>query len=105
MRKSPSKRAISNVLPLIFIAYVLVGVTAAAKEPYRVPRLADGQPDFQGNWDHTDCTPLERPAGIATLVITPEQAAQIERSIELATEDRATPTEPTEFFNPRRRRR
>ncbi len=76
--------------------------TALANGEYRPPRLADGHPDLQGSWDHTDCTPLERPPGIASLVITAEQAAEIERSIELVTEDRATPTEPTEYFNQRR---
>jgi hypothetical protein len=31
---------------------------------YRVPRLPDGHPDFQGFWNNTTYTPLERPQGI-----------------------------------------
>jgi len=63
--------------------------------------LNDGRPDLQGIWDHTDATPLERPAEIKTLIISKEQAAEIERGIVMRAEDRTTPTEPTEFFNAR----
>ena len=92
-------------------AYVLVNgrlrrrahglCSAADAAEYRPPRLEDGHPDLQGVWDHIDATPLERPAGFTTLVITAEQAAAIKRlSVEIA-EDRSTPTEPTEYFNER----
>jgi hypothetical protein len=82
--------------------FLLASFSALATEAtYRPPRLANGQPDFQGGWDLTDPTPLVRPPGFTTLIITAEQAAQLERLIEGREEDRATPTEPTEYFNDR----
>lgn len=69
---------------------------------YRPPRLADGRPNLQGVWDHTNATPLERPPGFATLVIDAEQAAALEQLSLKFTEDRSVPTEPTEYFNERR---
>jgi hypothetical protein len=85
-----------------FGAIALIAGAAANGAGYQPPRLVDGRPDFQGNWDHVDATPLERPPGFDTLVITAAQAAEIERGIERLEEDRATPTEPTEYFNERR---
>jgi hypothetical protein len=78
---------------------VLAAPSAAAE--YRPPRLEDGHPDLQGVWDHVDATPLERPPGITTLMITAEQAAAIARAQEQIVEDRSKPTEPTEYFNER----
>ena len=74
----------------------------AKDELYRVPRTEFGHPDVEGVWDHTDATPLERPLGFDALVITPAQAAEIERLLANAAEDRTVPTEPTEYFNARR---
>ena len=81
----------------------VVSLASVAKsDGYRTPRLANGRPDFQGNWEHMDLTPLLRPPGFTSLIITAEQAAQIEQLIEAREEDRATATEPTEYFNERR---
>src|SRR5262245_35185373 len=74
---------------------------AVAHDRYRLPRLPDGHPDLQGNWDHNDATPLERLSVSPSLVITQEQALEIERLLNAASEDRNIPTEPTEFFNER----
>jgi hypothetical protein len=82
-------------------AALTVCAASAATAAYRPPRLEDGQPDLQGTWDHIDATPLERPGGYTTLAITAEQAAAIERHLVEVTEDRSTPTEPTEYFNER----
>jgi hypothetical protein len=90
-----------RLLLIQFIA-LTVDPVLAGDAAYRPPRLANGRPDLQGTWDHIDATPLERPAGIETLVITAEQAAAIEQSIEAISESRASPTEPTEYFNERR---
>jgi hypothetical protein len=89
-------------LLLTFVTLAFAAGAAFAKDTaYHPPRLADGHPDLQGFWDHTDATPLERPAGFSTLVIDADQAAQIERLIANVAEDRAIPTEPTEYFNER----
>lgn len=79
----------------------LSGTALARDDTYRPPRLSDGQPDLQGNWDNNDSTPLERMPGFSSLVITKEQANQLEGLIHNIAEDRSIPTEPTEFFNQR----
>jgi hypothetical protein len=87
----------------VLAALVLASGVAFSKDgAYRPPRLGDGRPDLQGMWDYTDATPLVRPRGFDTLVITADQAAEIERRIDAVQEDRETPTEPTEYFNERR---
>jgi hypothetical protein len=78
---------------------VLAAPASAAQ--YRPPRLEDGHPDLQGVWDFVNATPLERPPGFATLTITREQAAAIDRALEEVAEDRSTPAESTDYFNHR----
>jgi hypothetical protein len=51
-----------------------------APKSYAPPRLADGHPDLQGNYDLATVTPLERPAG-AKAVLTREEAAKLEQQI------------------------
>jgi hypothetical protein len=41
-------------------------------------RTADGHPDFQGVYDVATMTPLERPGGVTSLVLTKEEAAAME---------------------------
>lgn len=62
---------------------------------YKVPRTADGHPDFQGNWTNASLTSLERPAQFGDrLVLTPEEAAQIEGTAAAHVEKNALPTDP-----------
>jgi hypothetical protein len=49
----------------------------AAKRP--IPRLADGHPDLQGLYDVATMTPVDRPAGAKTLVLTDQEAAAMEQ--------------------------
>ena len=50
-----------------------------AQQPaqYAVPRTPHGHPDFQGVWATAFLTLLERPPGIATLVVSAEQAESV----------------------------
>jgi hypothetical protein len=42
-------------------AIALIASATASGGTYKPPRLADGRPDLQGNWDYVDATPLEAP--------------------------------------------
>jgi len=50
--------------------------TKAAAPTYKVPRLPDGHPDFQGFWNNTTYTPLERPKGIDREFFTREEVVE-----------------------------
>lgn len=88
----------------LLIALLLASTVdvTAREQRYRPTRLHDGHPDLQGIWAATNLTPFTRPKNIEALIITPEQARQIERQLLSEEEDRATPTEPTEYFDARR---
>jgi hypothetical protein len=66
----------------------------AADEPYRPARLADGAPDLQGIWDHTNATPLARLKGFNTLEISKEQAAYIDSIINGLFKNQNVPNDP-----------
>jgi hypothetical protein len=51
----------------------------AAASGAALPRTADGHPDLQGTYDVATLTPVERPAGVTSLVLTNEQAAAMEQ--------------------------
>ena len=91
-----------SFLLLTFVTCACIAAAASAKDvAYRAPRLANGHPDLQGSWDHIDATPLERLAGFSTLVITAEQARQIEQLIKEVAENPNIPTDSTDYFNER----
>src|SRR5678816_2811688 len=53
------------------------GARASSAAPtYKVPRLPDGHPDFQGFWNNTTYTPLERPKGIDREFFTKEEVVE-----------------------------
>ncbi len=85
---------------ILLAVAALPGAVLAQSEPanFRPARLANGQPDLQGIWDHRNATPLERPAGIDSLVISQEQAAAIERKIYDRKFDPTRPAPAPEFF-------
>jgi hypothetical protein len=68
----------------IAIALILVS-TLTAQTNYKVPRLPDGHPDFQGFWNNTTYTPLERPKGIDREFFTREEV--LEQMKRAATEE------------------
>ena len=43
------------------------------------PRTTDGHPDLQGMYDVATMTPVERPAGLDSLILSKEQAAAMEK--------------------------
>ncbi len=43
------------------------------------PRMADGHPDFQGFYDVSTMTPVDRPRGVKNLVLTEQEAVAMER--------------------------
>jgi hypothetical protein len=85
----------------LFCALLLPGVVDAKDHAYRPPRLKDGHVNLQGVWAHTNLTPLERPAELKSLVITREEAAQIEGKIAAKNDDLKRPAEPSLYFDTR----
>ncbi|MCP5056202.1 MAG: hypothetical protein GY937_05680 [bacterium] len=69
----PCRIAAVSILATILLAKAAPGQTA-----WTLPRMADGAPDLQGTWTNATITGLERPDGIDALVLTPEEARQIE---------------------------
>lgn len=74
-------------------------VAAAAQGgDYRPPRLPDGQIDLQGVWSHKNVTPLERPAELKSLIITRDEAVQLQAKILAKADDLSRPAEPSVYF-------
>ena len=66
-------RRLPHVVVLVCLISTLP-LSAGNGGHYTVPRTEHGHPDFQGNWATSFLTPLERPDGVASLVVTPHQA-------------------------------
>jgi hypothetical protein len=75
---------------------VLLSATANA-DAYKVPRLADGTPDFQGTWTNATATPLERDKKLGNRrAFTREESEAIHKAaIDRVAED-AKPINPKE---------
>lgn len=70
--------ALAVLMALVWFA--LLAPPSRAAQPhtaYRAPRSADGHADMEGNWKNSNLTPLERPAGFPTLLITPADADKL----------------------------
>jgi hypothetical protein len=84
----------NSLLRCAGFAIAMYSVSGMSAE-YRVPRLADGTPDFQGVWTNTSATPLERaPALGKRRAYTEEEAAKIEGTARARVENDAKPTDP-----------
>jgi hypothetical protein len=77
---------------LIISTAVITGLATAQKRPWTRPRTADGQPDLQGTWTDATITPFERPAALASKqVLSPEEAAQLEKQAAAANSEEGAP--------------
>jgi hypothetical protein len=56
----------------------LLAASGACGKVYNPPRTPDGKPNFQGMWTNVSVTDLQRKEGVEKLVLTPEEAAEIE---------------------------
>ena len=81
------------------IAVALPTLLAARQAPptpppgWTVPRLADGTPDFQGNWSNATMTPIVRGNG-QPLVLNLEQVDAMEGRRQDLIEAEAQPSDP-----------
>jgi len=78
------------------VAASLLTINAFA-DGYKVPRLADGAPDLQGNWTNATATPMERSSDLGTRRgYTEAEAAAIQkRELQKVAAD-AEPSKPDE---------
>jgi hypothetical protein len=60
------------------LALAFAPAVLAQAPAYSPPKTSWGVPDLQGYWTNSSITRMTRPAGIDTLVITPEQARALE---------------------------
>jgi hypothetical protein len=60
------------------LALMLAAPALAQTPAYIVPHTSWGAPDLQGFWTNASITKMSRPAGVNTLVLTPEEAKAIE---------------------------
>src|SRR6266849_4610782 len=70
-----------------------LGTPTSGAPTYKVPRTADGHPDFQGFWNNTTYTPLERPKGIDREFFTKEEV--VEQMKRAASDEAEQPTPGT----------
>ena len=77
MRRTAQERAVQASLAVLLYA-LLAAPLAAQSSDWVLPRLADGTPDFQGNWSNATMTPIVRPPGVGP-VLTPGQVAALEQ--------------------------
>jgi hypothetical protein len=66
-----------------FLAAIAASTPVLAERPtlYSVPRTEYGHPDLQGVWATDFLTPLERPANVERLVVRPEEAEAVVRTL------------------------
>ena len=70
LRRFVAATALGSAIALLLVS------TTTAQTTYKVPRLPDGHPDFQGFWNNTTYTPLERPKGIDREFFTREEVLE-----------------------------
>jgi hypothetical protein len=76
------------------LAPPLAGQAGTGTKAWTVPRLLDGQPDLQGFWTNATITPLERPNGITSGVLTEAEAGRLEKQVAVRKDRLAQPSNP-----------
>ena len=87
----------------------LTAQTSANRAAGQTPRTADGHPDLQGIYNVATITPVERPVGVKSLVLTDQEAAALEayekqrneKSLEPSRADRSAPPVGGETSTPK----
>ncbi len=74
-------RMIRQVLTTLFVVLQILSGTALSQD-YVVPRLDNGQPDFQGIWTNDTITPIERPEELGDQAfLTDDEISAMEQRI------------------------
>src|ERR1019366_10745311 len=85
----------------VMVTVMSIALAPAATPPgktWALSRTPDGQPDLQGVWTNETITPLERPDELAgKRVLTPQEAAELEKQAALNRVDR--PPKPGDVGN------
>ena len=80
---------------LAFSALTAMAFAAHAAPAYKAPRNNFGQPDLQGVWTNATITPFSRPAKFGDrAVLTPEEAAAMEKATAAQVARADAPTDP-----------
>ena len=67
-----------NLLSVFLPLSILMVVTNVLAAEYEPPRTPEGKPNFQGMWTNVSVTDLQRKDDVEKLVLTPQEAAEIE---------------------------
>ena len=89
------KICVRGLLGLLNVSVMALATNVFAAEDYLAPRTEWGVPDLQGTWSIATQTNLERAGRYeGRLVISPEDAAQIEEMVAASTEASYAPSDP-----------
>jgi hypothetical protein len=81
------------VLTLLF-GLLGTALAVAQTNDYTAPRTVDGQPDLQGMWTSNTITPFSRSSQFEQLVLTQEQAIELEQGVADYTAEQDQPSDP-----------
>jgi hypothetical protein len=88
-------RARTAALAVMALTALAATAQAAPQAAYKAPRNNFGQPDLQGVWTNATITPLNRPSKFGErAVLTPEEAAAMEKATMEQVKRADAPTDP-----------
>ncbi|MDX1384613.1 MAG: hypothetical protein R3190_13255 [Thermoanaerobaculia bacterium] len=89
------RRTTISMVVAAAVCAAATGPAAAQNAEYTPPRNVFGQPDLSGVWSNATTTKFERPSGLENLVLTEEEAAQVQGRAEDYRAAGDTPTPPS----------